>query len=367
MTTAVQPSGIVTEEISVELDGVTYRNWKSVRIARELQSASGSFEFSASISHPWPAKTGADVRVFLGKSLAAVGFVDDLSVKLGADSHTISVVGRDKTADLVDCSVPPNLGQLSSFFLDEIATLIAEPYGVELEVLETGPIFPTYVANQGDSAWTAIERACRLRGKLAHVTPTGKLRIGRVGQTRADGSIREGEAELELRWTNADRFRFYTVHGQGKGSDDGWGDSVAAVRAESRDSGIVRPRRLVVIAESAVDTATAQERADWERTVRIARSASITATVRGWRQKFGGRLWELNELVSVSVPRWRFAAELLVDGLEFTRDESGTKTTLRLVRPSSYLREPDTTKPDPFDTWADDGRSTTPDDVEEDL
>lgn len=348
----VGAGAVVFDDVVVELEGVPYRNWETIRIGRELNSGSGTFELRATLTHPFPAKAGVEAKIRLGPHVAATGYVDSLRLELTADGHVLSISGRDRTSDLVDCSAPPELGTLSQVFLDEIATRIAKPYGVEVQTIETGPIFPTFTANQGDTAWAAIERAARLRGKLCYPTADGRLRIDRAGQTRARTSIREGYADLALAWSTLERYRLYVVRGQNRGSDNGWGASVAAVEARVEDSKFTRPRTLVVVAESAVDPATAQERAEWERTVRIARSASITATLRGWRQGTNGPLWELNQLVEVYVSRWRFRDLLLVDGLEFTRGDDGTRTTLRLVRPNAYLREPGN-KPDPFDVWAD--------------
>lgn len=356
-----QPGAVVFDDVVVQLEGVTYRNWETVRIARELNSGAGTFELRATLTHPFPAKAGVEAKIRLGPHLAAVGYVDQLRLELTSDGHAITVSGRDKTADLVDCSTPPDLGSLSDVFLDEIAEKVAAPYGVEVRTITTGPIFPKFVPNPGDSAWASIERAARLRAKLCFPSAEGRLMIDSPGQFAAAGSIREGSADLSLAWSTLDRYQVYIVRGQNRGSDQGWGSAVAAIEARSTDSALRRPRTLVVVAESAVDQASAQERADWERTVRIARSAGITATVRGWRQKINGPLWELNQRVSVNVPRWRFRDELLVDGVEFTRGDDGTRTTLRLVRPNAYLPEPGSPEKDPFDSWADDASSLSED------
>lgn len=361
---ATDPAGVVLDPITVELDGKPFRNWEQLRLSRELNAACGTFELKATLSRPWPGKAGARARILLGEHVAATGYVDGVRLQLTSSGHVVTVHGRDKTSDLVDCSVPPSVGQLSNVHLIDIVRKLGEPYGVEEDVRENGDLFPTFTPNQGESAWSAIEKAARLRGKLCFATNEGKLRIDRPASSRASGSVREGEGELELRWENADKFQTYLVRGQGRGSDQGWGDAVASVKAESFDASIKRPRTLVIIAESAVDLATAQERADWERTVRWARSASFVATVRGWRQRWRGPLWELNQLVQVKVPRWGFEADLLVDGLEFSRGDDGSRTTLRLIRPDSYKPEPGSAEGDPFGEWAERGKSAAEDEDE---
>jgi prophage tail gpP-like protein len=364
-TSTIDQAGVVFDEIEVELDGTTFRGWESIRLSREMNSACGTFEISASLSHPFPGHAGARAVVRLGGLVAARGFVDDVELELSESGHSCTIGGRDKTCDLVDCSVPYNMGQLQNVYLDDIAKALSEPYGVEVDVGQAvrGDLIPRFVTNQGDTAWAALERIARLGGQLCYPTADGTLRIERPAQRDSVGSIQEGDSGLRLRWTDADRFNLYVIRGQNRGSDAGWGANVAAVQAFAIDDDVGRSRTLLVVAETAIDPQTAQERANWERTVRRARSAGVTAKVRGWRQKWNGPLWALNELVPVSIPRWGFSAKLLVDGLAFTRDEQGTSTELRLVRPDSYSPEP--SKSDPFKDWADKGSSSPDVDLDE--
>lgn len=350
---SLDPHVETQDELVLEIDGRAFAGWKSFRLSRELQSCCGAFELGASIERPWPIRDGAEARVLLGRAVVAHGFVDSIFGSLSDAAHEITVAGRDATADLVDCSIHEDLEQVSNLFLDELVELAASPYNVTTEVRETGPIFPDWKFDQGASAWSTIEKACRLRGKLAYPTASGALRVDRPGASTASRTIVEGEAAFSMRWESRDRFQTYVVRGQRPGSDSGWGAAVSQIQAVSRDFGIARPRTLVVLAESAVDQTNAEERAAWERAVRSARSASLIVDLEGWRQSDGGPLWELNQLVSVEVPTWSFRATLLVDGLEFSLDETaGRRARLRLVRASSYLAEPRANEPDPFDSWA---------------
>jgi len=43
----------------------------------------------------------------------------------------------------------------------------------------------------------------------------------------------------------------------------------------------------------------------------------------------------------VQLPRWNIASRMLIDVVTFTRSEQGTFTTLSLVRPDAYLRQPE--------------------------
>jgi len=348
---ASDPSGAPQDELVLEVEGRPFAAWTSFRLKRELGACSGSFEIEGTIEHPFPIRAGARVRVLLGGLLAATGNVDAIRCRLSGSEHAVEVGGRDLTADLHDCSIHEDLGELSDVYLTDVAHLAASPYDVELHVLGSGDPFPKWRFNTGETAWAAIERACRLRGRLAYADEEGALVIEAPARRRAEGAIVEGLADLDLRWEDGDRFQTYLVRGQGRGSDSAWGSAVAAVEGSARDFGVRRPRVLVVVAETSISPEDAEARALWERAVRSARSAFIEAGVQGWRQTPGGRLWRLNELVYVDVPRWGFRDVLLVDGLEFSRSEEGTRTTLRLARKTAYDPEP-APSADPFEDWA---------------
>jgi prophage tail gpP-like protein len=340
------------DSLTLIVGGERHGGWTDVEVALSLEQVAGGFAIS--LTEKWldgsggfkvrPVDPGAACRVELGGEVLIDGHVDTSSARFDRSGHTVLIQGRDRTADLVDSSAVHDPDEWRGETLEQIVRRLAAPFGVKVTAkADTGEPFEDpnpFKIQQGETAFDAIDRACRLRAVLA--VPDGK---GGLLLTRGDP---EGEAEaliegknieaVDRTLDNASRFSRYIVKGQSAGSDDFNGDDAAGPQAESTDSGITRDRPLMVMAE--VAAADLQKRADWEANIRAARAESVRVTVAGWRQG-DGTVWRFNRTASVDVPSLGINATLLIVGTRFTKDpESGTHTTLLLMPKEAFQPAP---------------------------
>ena len=121
--------------------------------------------------------------------MVITGYVDDVSPAYSATGHDVTVDGRDATSqgDLVDCSAIHQPGEWRvSGTLEAIVTILAKPFGIPVKAeCDTGTAFRKFRIEEGETAFEAIERACRMRAVLAAGDGKGGLRIIRAGSGRA--------------------------------------------------------------------------------------------------------------------------------------------------------------------------------------
>ncbi len=305
------------------------------------------FRVSVSKLDPWPIRPGDAVQVLLDSVPVVTGYVDKLDgVKAkDSDTHTLTVSGRDKTADLIDCCVVHGPGEYRGLTLAQIAKQISAPFGIEVVVeADVGASFPRLAVQPGDTAWATLEMACRARGVLTLSDGRGRLVLAAPKARRSSVALVEGKNLKSVSWSldESQRFSLYVVKGQNFGSDDVYGVSAASVSATSTDSGVRRYRPLVVLAENAGDIAYAKRRAGWEATVRSARAGTVQVVVPGWEEDAGGHPWDINSIVSCSLPSAGVAGDMLLSAVEFSKSlQNGTVSTLSLTRPDAFAVEPE--------------------------
>ncbi len=341
--------------------GKVFSGWERIAVTRNLNAAAGSFELTVSDRLPWPIRPSDRVEIRLGGELVMTGAVDALQAESGAQQHRVQVSGRDLTAVLIDSSAMNDPGEWFGMPLERLAEEIANPFGVEI-VDELGGVdrplvFDHFKLQPSESAWNAIERACRVRGVLAHADEKGRLVLVRAGAAgAADTELREGTSDdpvtglrpgnlirTVIRYTHADRFNLYVVRGQGQGSDDGWGEDIALMEGRAFDPEIPAGRQLLVLAEGAVTFQDAQDRAQWEATQRASKGSTVTSTVAGWKQTAGqfANLWRVNLRLAIKVASLQLNSELLVEQVAFSRSQrEGSLTVLRLVRADAFQPKP---------------------------
>ena len=372
---------LIDDEVSLYVEGKKFTSWKSVSISRAIDAAAGSFSLSAieensSILSDYELKPGAECRVSIGGDTVITGYIDDVKMSIDSGSFSLSVSGRDKTADLIDCSATGK-SEFNNKTLTAIAQELCSPFGIAVLTDDgqdkqmsvrlnpkaaksiaqsarrrkkksskfAGEVKKKFRTQPGETVIECLERVAKEKGLLISSTANGELLLTRSNKEPSGATIVEGENLLSASIDTSikDRFSKYIVNGQESGAvaaSNRW----RAFKYETSDLSIERYRPLVILAENAMGITGARRRAAWEATVRAAKSTSISAEVAEWRSDVG-KLWTPNTIVRLKCPSLRVDRELLITEVNFEMSDSGRTTSLTLKRPDAFLLETDIVLP----------------------
>lgn len=335
---------------TLRIDGQPWTTWTEINVTRALDRASGEFNVSfgikegdAPLSLDGGLRTGmaADVeidgQIFLSGYVRAVGFSYD------ASTFGITVDGRDRAIDLLDCAAA--VDGAHEFFNETLGGVIAKvtkPFDIPVRIeTDTGRSFSRLAVQPGETAIDFIERACRYRGVLCVSDGIGGLVVIRPGTEKSHGILIFGDNILagDVKHDDSDLFSLYVAKGQAEpqADDEDVSPSVSA-SARISDGSVKRYRPKVIIAENQGYDLTLAERAAWEKKIARARAKKATYTVRGWYADEARKtLWKPNTLVTVIDERAQlFNREMLIVGVSFRRSENGTTTILDLSLPDAF-------------------------------
>lgn len=351
------PAGAGGDTLKLLVNGKAYEGWTQITVRRSLKAIAGGFSLKlvdkwSEEKAPWQLAPGDECKIQIGSDTVLTGYVDDVDPEMDANAVGLSVSGRDKTGDLVDCSIDFNPGTWSNISLLGIAKKVASPFGIGVKVaagVSVGPLFISWKVQQGESCFETLERAARLRGVLLVNDGKGNIVITQGGTARAATELVQGENILSAsaKYSQKERFSKYTVKGQGAGLEDVAPETDFQPAGIATDSGVKRYRPLLIIAEGAVTAAVARQRAKWESSVRIGKSSQVRVTIPGWRQS-SGKLWTINEVTRVKAPRLGINLDLLITEVAF---EKGDKTTTELTLEPTAAYTPDPTLITRKDPW----------------
>jgi prophage tail gpP-like protein len=336
------------EVVTLEVDGRAFEGWTSVTVDKGLQNPAGAFALTYAArsedgAPPAGIKVGAACRILIGGEPVIGGFVDATDPAFDAHTRRLAVAGRDKAADLVDCSALNSPGSWRGRTLGQIATDLLVPFGLDLSIEgDAGEPFKSFALQQGESAWDALERLTRFRGLMLTSDGEGGIRLIRPGARRASFTLRQGETLLALSGgqNHVDRFARYLVKGQAAGDDEVNGPAAATPQAEAGDPGARPGRTLMIVAEEQATLASLRTRAAWEANVRAARSETWTVTVQGWRDP-SGALWSADLIVPIEAPWAGLNGDQLIVDVGFRLDPDGGSTTqLTCQPPAAWTPEP---------------------------
>jgi prophage tail gpP-like protein len=338
--------------VFLRVNGREWGGWTSVRISAGIDRVAR--DFNVAITRQWPGqvegsaqiKNGDQVEVLIGDDLVITGWVEATPVRYDGSSITTGIVGRSKTADLIDCSAAPT--QHNGKSLVRIASALATPFGVS--VIDAGAPSTAVIDAQPEHGETVIECLNRLLGQvqaLAYDDEQGRLVLGTPGSVKASTALVLGENILSCDTERSVRERFsdYLVTGQRPGTDDDFGEAtISAIRQATKDAGVARYRPHTAQQSGTATTDSCKVRCEFEARQRAAKTLETTYSVQGWRQG-NGELWKPNQKVIVYDPLLGFDnEELVIAEVTYSQDGNGTVTELRVGPADAYLPEPTTQK-----------------------
>ena len=366
-TIMVRPNDSALAQHQGSGDWTAYTGWTDQRVTRGIERCPSDFEVSATASGP-AGQLQANVapgwlcKIMLGDDLIFTGYVDRVSPELSVTEHKISIVGRSKCADLVDCSATFSTFQLNTTNPVAIAQLLTSQFGIDVKQIgnigETkvgNPVIPQFGVTLSETAYEIIERVCRFAALLAYDDTDGNLILTRAGsQQMASGftqgqNIQEASAEfsmdqrysiIETVYMSTDTL--FTAPGQdGETAADAFAKDLVA-NASAADPNVSRYRPLLLIADmNDLVYTVAQQRAQWEVARRYGRSRLVRLTVDSWRDS-QGKLWEINTLAPLDLPAFSVNNVMwLITEVTFRRGlDGGTLADLVLMPKEAMLPEP---------------------------
>lgn len=329
--------------VTLRVAGVDYGGWTAINSIRMgMDAIAGGFQVG--LTEKWPGSTYRPihkedaVEVRIGGVTVINGHIDDPAREVDLGAHTITITGRDATADLVDCAAMNSPGEWKDRSLADIVGDICAPFGIKVEVApgtNQGKPFASFSLQKGEKAVAAIQRLCGARGVLPYSDGRGILVLGPGTPARVSTRLVEGEnlKKFGSHDSRIGRFRDYTVYAQSGQWDDAAAN--AGTKGTAHDAGMRRYRPTARMADDLADGVTAADQAAWDAMIAKAKAQAVEVTVQGWRHAHG--LWRPNTLVSVHAPTILVEGDRLIAGVEDTLDQDGgTIARLTLVGPRAF-------------------------------
>lgn len=339
------------EVATISLGGKNYSKWESVRVDLDyMDMATRSFQVAIVESGDgknkeavWSAlqiKPGDSCTVSLAGINVINGFVEQRQTAYDAEHHGVLVAGRSKTNDYVDSTIDRKNSHFKNKSLKEIAEKVLEPFKLKMKI-ENPPKnfdkkFKDASANPGETAHSFIERLARARGSFVRDDAEGNVVIGTVdGKTSGEIKLKEGMNIKSLNCLIRDDTIFgkMAAIGQQRGDDQVNGED-SRKPAGKVDGASDRHRPKDVLVEEPGDAEDMKARVEHERNVMLGNIIEAVIVVQGWK-KTKDKLWNVGETIPVYSPSALLDHDLTVKTVSFGQDDSGTITTLTLVRPEA--------------------------------
>lgn len=296
----------------------------SIEIAAELGASATNRVFDV----------GNEVTISSNGDLLLTGFVELKEPAIAARKAIISVSGRSKSADLIDCAGEHETGQFENKDPLEIANEISRNYGAKWEADQQLDKVEQYQLTPGETCFRCVEKLARQQGFTITGTAEGNAKITKAGGDRQSGALIEGQNILVgiAHHNGANRYSKIYVRGQ---RPFGHGDDNLEIEETEEDGAVKRHRAVVIVQDEDTTKERAKKRAKNRKDRAAGNSLKATIHVQGFHDD-GGVLWTPGFLVWTESPFLDIAQDMLIESVDYYQSEGGSIATLELVDPRAY-------------------------------
>jgi prophage tail gpP-like protein len=339
------------DELILSIGGKRLKGWKEFEVFRSIERGPHHFEVTLR-KMQWrtpkakdyvSVKGGDAFRLFLDDTLLISGNIDVARPNYDATTMDLTISGRSKLGDLVDCSTTGQ--KFTQQDLLQIATILCKPFGIAVHVakgVDIGGVFASdQVLAEGQGVWEFLEYISRIKGVRLIGDAKGDLWLTRGPQGRAKQALTLGENVLSAGSTDDHRQRFshYTV--QVEPDDDDFGDAGAQhIQGEHIDKTIKRYRPITITTDVKCSLKECATQALWQFKSHYGRSRQAPYVVHGFRQAPGEPVWPINALVRIDDAYLDINEDRLIVSTKMTLNDKGPLTEVVVQPADAYDLQP---------------------------
>lgn len=339
------------DNVQLEVDGKNFQGWKKVTIKHSMETLCGAFSielYDKQDSQTNDIDEGSACKISLvndetkARDLILTGYIDEVNRRESSSSTSMTIKGRDRTSDLVDCSAEHTSNTWIQVRLQDLCKELADPFGILVDDSELEQLDPIkkFTLQMGETAYSAIERIIRSKAVLATTNSDSDLVLtySADASTKSEENLEVGKNVLEIEETRTSQKRFskYICRGQTSGRGKKWSKQNTRLIADAIDEEITRYRPHIFMAENKATSDGLKARVAWEAQIRAGRARVYTVTVKGWYQTdyFGAKVkpWEINERVNLKWTRRNIDKQFLITSVAHRLAEGTGRTTTLVLK-----------------------------------
>ncbi len=337
----------VANNFSLQIKDHEFKGWNQMSVFTSMNNISGTFgfmghDFSRGDFTQWKVKLGDEAKVMIEDVCILNGYVDSIPITYGPKTFNIQFIGRDKTADLIDCPYEETAKEFKKQSRRSIITRLCRPFGIDVSFdssvsSEMGVVLPTFKADEGRMCFELISELCRDAGVIPISIGDGKLTITKTSTKKATDTIKFNINAVKgyLTQDNTSRYSDYICKGVGGGTDNKSLTDFIQPKGKFKDAIINRYRPYVIFSDRATDTGKCKERARWEARVRAGLSRAISYELPGWMQS-DRSIWQINKLVYVKDELLDIDDTMLLSEVSYNYNSDGAYCILTVVDKDTY-------------------------------
>ena len=303
-------------KLELKIDNRKYSGWENVTINKSIQSIAHNFSMNIFNADGISIEDDDLIKILIDDKIFFTGYLDDMVIGISNVKKPLSISGRSKAGDLIDCNISENK-QYNKQNIKQIISDLVKPFNISVSsslTLEPLEIFNTKV---GETYFDAINRLCKQTNTLPISDDFGNIEIVKNEQNKSSIVLKDSDfKELNLPKKLSKRFSKYIYKKEGIVTD--------VTDGSVTDDTVLRFKPFVGVNTEDKDN---QDLAKWQLNHNKVSEISLTAVVKGWDLEINTIVKLETEIVNNS---------FLIKDITYSKSDSGTISNVTFVSKDLY-------------------------------
>lgn len=348
--------------ITAEVRGIDYEGVMIGELNLDIVNAANHFNLTASAkpNESYPFQAGSPIRIKIDGNVRLTGYIDKVIPRYDATQHSITIIGRDQTADFIDSSLPDGIQFDGPISLKVMFETVLRQMGLSFIGVSDSTNIKDFTEDEfltssvGMNAFAFIESYARKRQVLIGTDGEGNFVIqngsttalktqlvNQLGNPDGQNNIKSGSGQYDI----SKRYNKYIFHSQQNASAPKFSlaetEIAKPISAEQVDDSIRAGRTLIQYLEQAGDSTDCTERAKWEANYRRIKSQRPIITV-AENTGVDGEIYNINKQIYIYDDFLDLDAQMLIVAIKFENSVTtpeggvGSKTTFTLAPSDAF-------------------------------
>ena len=350
----------VDNNLEIDINGQRFTGFTYASVARSMDALCGTFFFSTTVKEDADGlianglKMDDKVEIFIDDQKVMTGYIEELSIDAGVNSHELSFGGRDITSDIIDSSMP-TFSELSFKNFQDLIQMVLVTAKIDVKVINslTKQDLDTlnFDAFGGDgkapdlnmTIFDFFDHFAKQKQVLLLTNENGDLVITREESKVSPGALtcktnnnNNNIISASVNINTYERFSKVNISSQDTNAVD---KNLINQDAFATDSQIRKSKQQrIFYPNKNTDPNALQNMSQWHVNMYKAKGTRYSTVTQGYyAQPVSELLWEINTLVDVEDDLTTVKGQYLIEGFSFTKDvDSGSITRLNIVNKGSY-------------------------------
>jgi prophage tail gpP-like protein len=334
-----------SDKVKITCDGDLCEKFINFSLEKSIENFCGSFSFTItqSTANRLGVRQGSRIVIDIADETVFTGLVEAIEHNQGFNQHSITISGRDKTAELIDSYILPKQYKQNDFI--KLMRIVLDDNGyknirIESDIRTLPKLLGnSFVAEKDQKIFDFFDKLARLLNVILITDAYGDILITREGADLAVGGVNLTSGGINalsssLSVDSNETYKYIRIIGSQKTDNS---KKRLKQKVEFTDERASTKKRLIVSIGNNANRQTLESVANWYMAVKRGKGARYNTEVQGFLTNItSGILWQPNTILLLKDQANNINGSFLIQGVNYSQDSSGSKTSLSVCNIGSF-------------------------------